>query len=69
MDTFPSKNAAGLYRFIDHLAHLIDIARDEKCRADTASGLAPGTHTFSIEVTHERGPGTDGSWVWIDALM
>jgi hypothetical protein len=33
-----------------------------------ASGLAPGTHTFSIEVTHERGPGTDGSWVWIDAF-
>jgi hypothetical protein len=33
-----------------------------------ASGLAPGLHTFSIEVTHERGPGTDGSWVWIDAF-
>jgi hypothetical protein len=33
-----------------------------------ASGLAPGSHTFSIEVTHERGPGTDGSWVWIDAF-
>lgn len=33
-----------------------------------ASGLAPGAHTFSIEVTHERGPGTDGSWVWIDAF-
>ena len=33
-----------------------------------AGGLAPGLHTFSIEVTHERGPGTDGSWVWIDAF-
>lgn len=33
-----------------------------------ANGLAPGAHTFSIEVTHERGPGTDGSWVWIDAF-
>jgi hypothetical protein len=33
-----------------------------------ASELAPGAHTFSIEVTHERGPGTDGSWVWIDAF-
>jgi hypothetical protein len=34
----------------------------------SATGLAPGAHTFSIEVTHERGPGTDGSWVWIDAF-
>ena len=25
-------------------------------------------HTFSIEITHERGPGTDGSWVWVDAF-
>ena len=33
-----------------------------------ASGLASGLHTLSIEVTHERGPGTDGSWVWIDAF-
>ena len=33
-----------------------------------ASGLAPGVHTFSIEITHERGPGTDGSWVWVDAF-
>src|SRR5215216_2866580 len=33
-----------------------------------ANGLAPGLHTFSIEVTHERGPGTDGSWIWIDAF-
>jgi hypothetical protein len=33
-----------------------------------ARGLSPGPHTLSIEVTHERGPGTDGSWVWIDAF-
>src|SRR5258705_12810979 len=33
-----------------------------------AGGLAPGAHTFSIEITHERGAGTDGSWVWIDAF-
>jgi hypothetical protein len=34
----------------------------------SATGLSPGPHTLSIEVTHERGPGTDGSWVWIDAF-
>jgi hypothetical protein len=33
-----------------------------------AAGLSSGPHTLSIEVTHERGPGTDGSWVWIDAF-
>jgi hypothetical protein len=33
-----------------------------------ASGLSAGPHTLSIEVTHERGPGTEGSWVWIDAF-
>jgi hypothetical protein len=33
-----------------------------------AHGLAPGPHTLSIEVTHERGPGTEGSWVWVDAF-
>ena len=31
-------------------------------------GLSSGPHTFSIEVTHERGERTDGSWVWIDAF-
>jgi hypothetical protein len=31
-------------------------------------GLAAGTHTISIEVMHERGPSTEGSWVWIDAF-
>jgi hypothetical protein len=34
----------------------------------TARGLATGPHTISIEVMHERGPGTEGSWVWIDAF-
>lgn len=34
----------------------------------TAHGLSAGPHTLSIEVTHERGPGTEGSWVWIDAF-
>jgi hypothetical protein len=33
-----------------------------------AQGLSAGPHTVSIEVTHERGPGTEGSWVWIDAF-
>lgn len=33
-----------------------------------ARGLSPGPHTLSIEVTHERGPHTEGSWVWIDAF-
>jgi hypothetical protein len=31
-------------------------------------GLSSGPHTISIEVMHERGPGTQGSWVWIDAF-
>lgn len=34
----------------------------------TARGLSSGPHTLSIEVTHERGERTDGSWVWIDAF-
>lgn len=34
----------------------------------SATGLAPGPHTLSIEVLHERGPKTSGSWVWIDAF-
>lgn len=34
----------------------------------TARGLSSGTHTLTIEVTHERAEGTDGSWVWIDAF-
>jgi hypothetical protein len=31
-------------------------------------GLRSGPHTLTIEVTHERVEGTDGSWVWIDAF-
>ena len=31
-------------------------------------GLRSGPHTLTIEVTHERAQGTDGSWVWIDAF-
>jgi hypothetical protein len=30
--------------------------------------LAAGPHTLTIEVTHERGPSTSGSWVWIDGF-
>jgi hypothetical protein len=32
------------------------------------NGLTPGTHTFTLEVTHERAGKTEGSWVWIDAF-
>ena len=34
----------------------------------TARGLSAGPHTLSIEITHERGHNTEGSWVWIDAF-
>ena len=34
-----------------------------------AHGLAPGPHTLAIEVLHERGPVTQGSWVWIDSFL
>lgn len=34
----------------------------------SAHGLSSGPHTLSIEVMHERGPGTEGSWVWIDGF-
>ncbi len=34
-----------------------------------AAGLVSGPHTLSIEVTHERGAQTEGSWVWIDAFQ
>ena len=33
-----------------------------------AHGLPTGTHTLTIEVTHERAGKTEGSWVWIDAF-
>jgi hypothetical protein len=31
-------------------------------------GLSSATHTFTLEVTHERAGKTEGSWVWIDAF-
>jgi hypothetical protein len=34
----------------------------------SAQNLPSGAHTLTIEVTHERGPNTSGSWVWIDAF-
>jgi len=34
----------------------------------TAHGLAPGPHTLSIEVLHQRDGNTSGSWIWIDAF-
>ncbi len=34
----------------------------------SATGLQRAPHTLSIEITHERGPRTEGSWVWIDAF-
>ena len=32
-------------------------------------GLASGPHTLSIEVLHERGGQTQGSWIWIDSFV
>jgi hypothetical protein len=32
-------------------------------------GLAPGPHTLSIEVLHERDGNTSGSWIWIDSFL
>jgi len=31
-------------------------------------GLAPGTHTLSIQVLHQRDGETNGSWIWINAF-
>jgi hypothetical protein len=31
-------------------------------------GLAPGTHTLSIQVLHQRDGETSGSWIWINAF-
>jgi hypothetical protein len=33
-----------------------------------AHGLAPGTHTLSIQVLHQRDGNTSGSWIWINAF-
>lgn len=32
----------------------------------TAQGLAPGVHTLSIQVLHQRDGETQGSWIWIN---
>jgi alpha-amylase len=37
-------------------------------RLYTVAGLPSGPHTLSIEVLHERGSQTSGSWIWIDAF-
>ena len=34
----------------------------------SAHGLAPGSHTLSIQVLHQRDGNTNGSWIWIDAF-
>ncbi|MDR3704223.1 MAG: hypothetical protein P4L56_31535 [Candidatus Sulfopaludibacter sp.] len=31
-------------------------------------GLAPGAHTLSIQVLHQRDGQTNGSWIWINAF-
>jgi len=31
-------------------------------------GLAPGAHTLSIQVLHQRDGETNGSWIWINAF-
>ena len=37
-------------------------------RVYSIRGLSSGTHTLTIEVTHERAGRTEGSWVWVDAF-
>src|ERR1700680_1207577 len=34
----------------------------------TVHGLAPGTHTLSIQALHQRDGETRGSWIWINAF-
>jgi uncharacterized protein (TIGR03437 family) len=36
--------------------------------AYSITGLAPGTHTLTIEVTDTHNPSSGGSWVWLDAF-
>jgi uncharacterized protein (TIGR03437 family) len=31
-------------------------------------GLSAGSHNLTIQVPHQRGPGAQGSWVWIDGF-
>jgi hypothetical protein len=32
-------------------------------------GLAPGAHSLSIQVLHQRDGATSGSWIWINAFL
>lgn len=34
----------------------------------TRSGLAAGSHTISIQVTHTRNAASGGVWIWVDAF-
>src|SRR5258708_7803476 len=34
----------------------------------TASGLTPGLHTFTIEITHSHDEASNQSWIWVDAF-
>lgn len=65
----PWSGIAWLY--LDGTLHTIDTYA-ATTRYQTAlfsvRGLAPGSHTLSIEVPHIRGPSTEGSWVWVDAF-
>jgi len=37
-------------------------------RIYTLSGLTPGSHTLTIQVTGRRNPASGGAWVWVDAF-
>jgi hypothetical protein len=58
--------------YLDGAMQVIDTYSGDPTRYQTplfsAHGLAAGTHTLTIEVTHERDSHTQGSWVWIDAF-
>ncbi|MBI4638162.1 MAG: hypothetical protein HY727_17640 [Candidatus Rokubacteria bacterium] len=41
---------------------------DAQARIVTLSGLAPGPHTLTIEVTGRHNPASGGAWVWVDAF-
>jgi hypothetical protein len=34
----------------------------------SVSGLAPGSHTLTIEVTGRKNPSSGGAWIWVDAF-
>jgi hypothetical protein len=35
---------------------------------NSVTGLAPGTHTVTIDVPGTAGPSSGGAWVWVDAF-